>query len=33
VVRTGVPGFATRLSSDAASSELLGRIFTLLRAG
>ena len=33
VIRTGIPGFATRLSSDPASAELLGRIWTLLRTG
>jgi hypothetical protein len=33
VIRTGIPGFASRLSSDAASAELLGRIWTLLRTG
>jgi flagellar hook assembly protein FlgD len=31
VIRTGVPGFATRLSSDVESQELLGRMWTLLR--
>ena len=33
VLRTGIPGFASRLSGDAASRELLGRIWTLLRTG
>ena len=33
VVRPGIPGFATRLSGDPASRELLGRIWTLLRTG
>jgi hypothetical protein len=33
VIRTGIPGFATRLGSDPASAELLGRIWTLLRTG
>lgn len=31
VVRTAIPGFAARASSDPASAELLGRIWTLLR--
>jgi hypothetical protein len=31
VVRTGIPGFATRLGSDPSSAELFGRIWTLLR--
>jgi hypothetical protein len=33
VIRTGVPGFATRINDDPASSELFGRIWTLLRTG
>lgn len=33
VLRTGIPGFATRLSRDAASAELLARMWTLLRTG
>jgi hypothetical protein len=33
VLRPGIPGFATRLSGDPASRELLGRIWTLLRTG
>ena len=33
VIRTGIPGFATRLSSDETSAELLRRIWTLLRTG
>jgi hypothetical protein len=33
VLRTGIPGFATRVSRDPASRELLGRIWTLLRTG
>jgi hypothetical protein len=33
VIRTGIPGFATRLSTDVESQELLGRIWTLLRTG
>jgi hypothetical protein len=33
VVRTGIPGFATRLSADVESRELLGRLWTLLRTG
>ena len=33
VVRTGIPGFATRLSSDVESQELLGRLWTLLKTG
>jgi hypothetical protein len=33
VIRPGIPGFATRVRTDRASSELLGRIWTLLRAG
>lgn len=33
VIRTGVPAFATRLKSDRASAELVGRIWTLLRSG
>jgi flagellar hook assembly protein FlgD len=33
VIRTGIPGFATRLSSDVESQELLGRMWTLLRTG
>jgi hypothetical protein len=33
VIRPGIPGFATRLSGDPASAELLGRIWTLLRTG
>jgi hypothetical protein len=33
VLRTGIPGFATRLSTDTASAELLGRMWTLLRVG
>ena len=33
VVRPAIPGFVTRVRSDPASSELLGRIWTLLRTG
>jgi hypothetical protein len=33
VVRTGVPGFATRVRRDRASFELVERIWTLLRTG
>ena len=33
VIRTGIPGFPTRVGSDPASAELLGRIWTLLRTG
>jgi hypothetical protein len=33
VIRTGIPGFASRVGDDAASAELLGRIWTLLRTG
>ena len=33
VIRTGVPGFATRLNGDPTSAELFGRIWTLLRTG
>jgi hypothetical protein len=33
VLRTGIPGFAARVSADAASAELLGRMWTLLRTG
>jgi hypothetical protein len=33
VVRPGIPGFPTRLKSDPASAELMGRIWTLLRTG
>ena len=33
VIRTGIPGFATRLSSDVESQELLGRMWTLLKTG
>jgi hypothetical protein len=33
VIRPGIAGFATRLSGDPASAELLGRIWTLLRTG
>ncbi|HEX2086777.1 MAG TPA: FlgD immunoglobulin-like domain containing protein [Solirubrobacteraceae bacterium] len=33
VIRTGIPGFATRLSSDVESQELLGRMWTLLNTG
>ena len=33
VIRTGIPGLATRLGSDPASAELFGRIWTLLRTG
>ena len=33
VIRTGIPGFATRLSSDVESQELLGRLWTLLKTG
>jgi hypothetical protein len=33
VIRTGIPAFATRLSEDETSAELLGRIWTLLRTG
>jgi hypothetical protein len=33
VIRTGIPGFATRLSTDVESQELLGRMWTLLRTG
>ena len=33
IVRPGIPAFASRLSSDPASSELMGRIWTLLRTG
>ena len=33
VIRTAIPGFATRLGSDPASAELMGRIWTLLRTG
>ena len=33
VVRTGIPGFATRLSSDVESQELFGRMWTLLKTG
>jgi hypothetical protein len=33
VIRTGIPGFATRLNSDPASAELIGRVWTLLRTG
>ena len=33
VIRTGIPGFATRLSGDETSAELLRRIWTLLRTG
>jgi hypothetical protein len=33
VVRTGIPGFPTRIGSDDASAELMGRIWTLLRTG
>lgn len=33
VIRTGIPGFATRIGSDQASAELFGRIWTLLRTG
>jgi hypothetical protein len=33
VIRPGIPGFATRLGTDPASAELMGRIWTLLRAG
>lgn len=33
VIRTGIPGFPTRLATDPSSAELFGRIWTLLRAG
>ena len=33
VVRPGIPGFASRLSVDVASAELLARTWTLLRTG
>jgi FlgD Ig-like domain len=33
VIRTGIPGFATRLSRDVESQELLGRMWTLLKTG
>lgn len=33
VIRTGIPGFAARLSTDESSAELFGRIWTLLRTG
>ncbi|HEX8085778.1 MAG TPA: N,N-dimethylformamidase beta subunit family domain-containing protein [Solirubrobacteraceae bacterium] len=33
VIRPGIPGFATRLSSDVESRELLGRMWTLLKTG
>jgi hypothetical protein len=33
VIRPGIPGFATRLSSDVESQELLGRMWTLLQTG
>ena len=33
VVRPGIADFPTRLNSDPASAELMGRIWTLLRAG
>ena len=33
VIRPGIRGFPTRLSSDVDSQELLGRMWTLLRAG
>ena len=33
VIRTGIPGFATRLSRDIESQELLGRMWTLLKTG
>ena len=31
VIRTGIPAFATRVSGDSASAELLARIWTLLK--
>jgi hypothetical protein len=33
IVRPGIPEFPTRLNSDPASAELMGRIWTLLRTG
>ncbi|HEX8207740.1 MAG TPA: N,N-dimethylformamidase beta subunit family domain-containing protein, partial [Solirubrobacteraceae bacterium] len=33
VIRTGIPGFATRLSGDVESQELLARMWTLLKTG